>query len=61
MTLVDKKAFELIGDDAVEMSTGNESLKNKIGSYDEGWLKGSKAKLSKKIDDEKKNKFNYVK
>ena len=28
--------------------------KNKIGPYDEKWLKKSKAKLSKQTDDEKK-------
>ena len=30
-----KKAFDLMGDNIVELSTKNESLKNKIGSYDE--------------------------
>ena len=30
-----KKAFDLMGDDIVEISTENESLKYKIGSYDE--------------------------
>ena len=28
-----KKAFDLMGDDIVALSTENESLKNKIGSY----------------------------
>ena len=33
-----KKAFNLIGDDIVELSTENDALKNKMGSYDEKWL-----------------------
>ena len=55
-----EKAFNLMGDDIVELSTGNESLKNKIGAYDEKWLEESKAKLLLRIADEKKSKFNYV-
>ena len=47
-----QKVFDLMGDDIVELSTENESLKNKIGSYDEKWLDESKAKLLKQIDDE---------
>ena len=49
-----KKAFSLMGDDIIELSTENDALKNKIGSYDERWLEESKAKLLKKIDDEKR-------
>ena len=49
-----KKAFNLLGDDIVELSTENEALKNKIGSYDERWLEESKLKLIKEIDDEKR-------
>ena len=49
-----KKAFILMGDDIVELSTENDALKNKIGSYDERWLEESKLKLSKEIDDEKR-------
>ena len=30
-----KKAFNLMGDDIVELSTENNALQNKIGSYDE--------------------------
>ena len=48
------KAFNLLGDDIVELSTENDALKNKIGSYDEKWLEESKAKLLKQIDDEKR-------
>ena len=49
-----KKAFNLMGDDIVELSVENESLKNQIGDYDEKWLQESKAKLLKDIDDEKR-------
>ena len=49
-----KKAFNLMGDDIVELHTENESLKNKIGSYDEKWLESSKARLLQQIDDEKR-------
>ena len=33
-----KKAFNLLGDDIVDLSTENDALKNKIGDYDEKWL-----------------------
>ena len=49
-----KKAFNLLGDDIIELSTENETLKNKIGDYDEKWLEESKRKLLKDIDDEKR-------
>ena len=49
-----KKAFNLLGDDIVELSTGNDALKNKIGVYDEKWLEESKNKMLKEIDDEKR-------
>ena len=49
-----KKAFNLLGDDIVELSTENDAFKNKIGSYDERWLEESKLKLLKEIDDEKR-------
>ena len=49
-----KKAFDLMGDDIVELSTENETLKAKIGSYIEKWFEESKAKLLKQIDDQKK-------
>ena len=49
-----KKVFYLLGDDIVELRTENESLKNKIGSYDEKWLEESKARLLQQIDDEKR-------
>ena len=49
-----KKAFNLLGDDIVDLSAENDTLKNKIGVYDEKWLEESKAKLLKDIDDEKR-------
>ena len=49
-----KKAFDLLGDDIVDLSTENDASKNKIGSYDEKWLEESKTKLLKQIDDEKR-------
>ena len=48
-----KKAFNLLGDDIVELHTENESLRNQIGSYDEKWLEESKATLLQQIDDKK--------
>ena len=48
------KAFDLIGDDIVELHTENEALKNQIGDYDQKWLQETKAKLLKQIDDEKR-------
>ena len=48
-----KKAFTLLGGDIVELSTENDALKNKIGSYDEKWFEESKNKMLKQIDDEK--------
>ena len=47
-----EKAFDLMGDDTLELSTENESLKNKKGPYDEKWLEESKARLSKQFDDD---------
>ena len=49
-----KKAYNLMGDDIVELSTENDALKNKIGSYDEKQLEECKARLLQQIDDEKK-------
>ena len=51
------KAFGLMGDDIVPLSTENESLQNKIGSYDEKWLEESKTKLLKIINDETRAKL----
>ena len=49
-----KKAFNLMGDDIVELSVENESLKSQIGEHDERWLQESKTKLLKEIDNEKR-------
>ena len=49
-----KKAFDLLVDDIVELSTENDALKNKKGSYDEKWLEESKPRLLQQIDDEKR-------
>ena len=49
-----KKAFNVLGDDIIELSTENDVLKNQIGEYDQKWLEESKAKLLKDINDEKR-------
>ena len=49
-----KKAFNVLGDDIIELSTENGVLKNQIGEYDQKWLEESKAKLLKDINDEKR-------
>ena len=49
-----KKAFNVLGDDIIELSTENDVLKNQIGKYDEKWLQESKTKLLKDIDDKKR-------
>ena len=38
----------------VELSRGNDALKNKVGDYDEKWLEESKANLLKQIDDDRR-------
>ena len=49
-----KEAFKLMGDDIVELSTENDTLKNQIDNYNEKWLEESKLKLLKEFDDEKR-------
>ena len=49
-----KKAFNLMGDDIVELSTESDALRSKRGYYDENWLQVSENKILKHIDDEKK-------
>ena len=49
-----KKAFNLMGDDIVELSKENETLKNQIEDYDEKSLEESEEKLLKESDDEKR-------
>ena len=48
-----EKAFNLMGDDIVELGVENEFLKNQLGDYDEKWLQESKANLLKEIVDKK--------
>ena len=48
-----KEASDLKGDDFVELSTENDSLENKIGSFDENWIEESQAKLLKQFKDKK--------
>ena len=52
-----KKAFNLLGDDIIELSVENDALKKQIGDYDQKWLEESKAKLLKDINDEKRAKL----
>ena len=40
-----KKAFNLMGDDIVELSTQNDASENKMGYYDDRWLEESKNKM----------------
>ena len=40
-----KKAFNLMGDHIVELSTENDASKSKIDDYDENWLEEPKPKL----------------
>ena len=49
-----KKAFNVLGDDIIELSLENDVLKNQIGEYDQKWLDESKTKLLKDINDEKR-------
>ena len=49
-----KKTFDLMGDDINDLSTENDALNYKIGSYDEKWLEESKAKVLKQINDGKR-------
>ena len=49
-----RKAFNVLGDDIIELSTEKYVLKNQIGDYNQKWLDESKAKLLKDINDEKR-------
>ena len=49
-----KKAFNVLGDDIIELPTENDVLKNQIGEYDQKWLDESKANLLKDINDKKR-------
>ena len=53
-----KKAFDLLGDDIVDLSVGDATLKNKIGSCNnQQWLELSEAKLVKQTNDDKKKQI----
>ena len=54
MMFATTKAFDILGDNIPELSTENETSRNKMGSYDEKWLEESKTKLLKQIHDEKR-------
>ena len=49
-----KKAFNLLGDDIIELSVEKDALKIQIGYYDQKWLEEWKAKFLKDINDEKR-------
>ena len=49
-----RKAFNVLGDDKIELSVENDALKNQKGNNDQKWLEESKAKLLKDIIDEKR-------
>ena len=49
-----KKAFNLMGDDILELSTENDALKNKVGSHEQQCLEKSKTKILKQINDDKR-------
>ena len=44
--LANKKDFDLLGDNIVELSTENDFLKNETGDYDEKCVGKSETKLS---------------
>ena len=44
-----------MGDDIIELSTENETLKNQVVDYDQKRLEQSKTKLLKKMDEEKRS------
>ena len=49
-----KNAFDLMGDDIVELSTKNDNLENQIGDFDQKWSEESKAEQLRQIDDKKR-------
>ena len=54
MMPANQKSFNLLGDDIVELSVENESLKEQSGEYNKLWLEETKAKLLNDIVDEKR-------
>ena len=57
---VNKKTFDPMGDDMVELSTENDSLEKMIGSEKEKRLEQSEAKPLKQFDDEKRANLNIT-
>ena len=53
-----EKAFVLMGNHIVELSTENDVLKNRKGSNDQQWLEESRTELLKQIDDQKRANLN---
>ena len=49
-----EKTLDLVGDDIVELSAENDSLKNEIGFHDDKWLEETEAKLLKQFNGEKR-------
>ena len=49
-----KTAFNMLGDDIIELSVENNALKNQISDFDQKWLQESKAKRLKDINNEKR-------
>ena len=49
-----KEAFDLMGDNIVEISTENEALNSQICDFDQKWFKKSKTKTMDQMDDEKR-------
>ena len=54
MMPANERALDLMGNDIVDLTIENESLKNEIFSYDDEGLKESRTKLSNQFDDEKR-------
>ena len=52
-----KKAFTMLVDDNFELNTENAVLKEKIGDYDEKWLKESKEKMMTNTTDDAKKQM----
>ena len=50
----------MVSGDMVDLSTANEPLNNKMGSYDEKWLEESESMLLKQFDYEKRAILNMI-
>ena len=54
MVSATEKAFDIMGDDMVELFTESEALKIKMCPYDRKWLGKSKTRLLRQFDDKKR-------